>query len=88
MKKFEPITDFVKQLFGGGDKSVNVKVSGGPGGGGGSQVVGPGERLARSIEERTETSRAEVTIRDESGRAEVTSGELGPGVKLAPSGAF
>lgn len=54
----------------------------------GSQVVSPGERVARSIEEHRTTSAAEVTIRDETGRAEVTGGTLGPGLALQPSGAF
>ena len=51
-------------------------------------VVSPQERVARSIEERRETSTAEVTIRDETGRAEVTGGSLGPAVQLIPSGAL
>lgn len=52
------------------------------------QVVSPEERVARNIEEQRNTSTAEVTIRDESGRAEVTGGSLGPGLSLQPSGAF
>lgn len=51
-------------------------------------VVSPQERVARSIEERRETSTAEVTIRDETQRAEVTGGKLGPAVQLLPSGAL
>ena len=54
----------------------------------GSQVVSPQERTARSIEEQRTTSTAEVTIRDETGRSEVTGGKLGPGLSLQPSGAF
>jgi len=49
-------------------------------------VVSPQERTARMIEESRTT--AEVTIRDETNRAEVTRGKLGPGVLLSPSGAF
>ena len=52
------------------------------------QVVSPQERVARSIEEKRSTSTAEVTIKDDTGRAEVTSGSLGSGVKLTPSGSF
>lgn len=52
------------------------------------QMVSPQERTARSIEERRETSTAEVTIRDETGRAEVTQGTLGAGLSLAATGAF
>ena len=73
----------VADFFGFGD---DVQTSGG--GSTGPQVVSPQERVARSIEEQRTTSSAEVTIRDESGRAEVTGGSLGPGLSLQPSGAF
>jgi len=53
-----------------------------------AQVVSPQERVAKSVEERRTTSSAEVTIRDETNRAEVTKGALGGGVTLQPSGAF
>ena len=54
----------------------------------GPQVVSPQERVARTIDEQRTTQTAEVTIRDESGRAEVTVGTLGAGLKLQNSGAF
>lgn len=54
----------------------------------GPQVVSPQERVARTIDEQRTTQTAEVTIRDESGRAEVTGGTLGPGLTLQNSGAF
>lgn len=54
----------------------------------GPQVVSPQDRTAQMIEERRTTSTAEVTIRDETNRAEVTKGKLGAGVMLQPSGAF
>ena len=50
------------------------------------QMVSPESRVARSIEETRNTSTAEVTIKDTTGRAEVTSGTLGRGVKLMASG--
>ncbi len=53
-----------------------------------SQLITPGESAARSIEERQTTTLAEVTIRDETGRAEVTGGQLGAGLTLQKSGAF
>jgi tape measure domain-containing protein len=56
--------------------------------GGRPQIVSPQERVARSIDEQRTTSTAEVTIKDDTGRAEVTSGRLGPGLKLQSSGAF
>jgi len=52
------------------------------------QMVSPQERVARSIEEKRSTSTAEVTIKDDTGRAEVTGGSLGRGVNLTPSGSF
>lgn len=88
---------FIKDAFKGGfgDASSKLAVSLGLGGeesatsgGAAPQVVSPQERVARSIEEQRTTSSAEVTIRDESGRAEVTSGSMGPGLSLQPSGAF
>ena len=52
------------------------------------QIISPQERTARTIEESRTSSSAEVTIRDETGRAEVTGGSMGPGLSLQPSGAF
>lgn len=54
----------------------------------GANVVSPQERVARQIEEQRTTTTAEVTLKDETGRAEVTGGALGNGVALQPSGAF
>jgi tape measure domain-containing protein len=54
----------------------------------GPQVVSPSDRIARSVEEQRTTSTAEVTIKDETGRAEVTRGALAGGVALQPTGAF
>lgn len=53
-----------------------------------AQVISPQERTAQAIEESRTTSTAEVTIRDETNRAEVTKGALGAGVALQPSGVF
>lgn len=53
-----------------------------------AQVVSPQERVARSIEETRSTSTSEVTIKDETGRAEVTSGKLATGIKLQSTGGF
>jgi TP901 family phage tail tape measure protein len=53
-----------------------------------AQMISPGERTAKSIEEKRSTSTSEVTIKDDTGRAEVTKGELGPMVKLQTSGGF
>lgn len=74
----------VAEFFGFGDDAEEQRQQGRTG----PQVVSPGERVARSIEEQRTTSAAEVTIRDETGRAEVTGGRLGPGLALQPSGAF
>ena len=53
-----------------------------------TSVVSPSDRISRSITESRSTSNSEVTIRDETGRAEVTKGALGSGLKLQKSGAF
>ena len=52
----------------------------------GPQIVTPQDRVARSVEESRTTSTAEVTIKDETGRAEVTGGKLGTGLNLQSSG--
>lgn len=55
---------------------------------GATQMVSPQARMARSIEETRSTSSAEVTIRDDTGRAAVTKGSLGPLISLQPTGGF
>lgn len=55
---------------------------------GGAQVVSPQDRIARTIDETTTVHRSEVTLRDETGRAEMTKGRPGYGVVLQPSGGF
>lgn len=56
-------------------------------GAGGPQVVSPQERTARQVSESTSTSRSEVTIRDQTGRAEITrQPRNGPAIRLQPSG--
>lgn len=52
------------------------------------QVVSPQERTARSVEEQRTTSSAEVVIRDDTGRAEVASGNLSSNIQLQQTGAF
>lgn len=52
------------------------------------QMVSPQERVARSVEESRTTSTAEVTLKDETGRAEVTRGRMGGGVTLQRTGGF
>lgn len=49
-------------------------------------MVSPQDRVARSVSEQRTTSAAEVTIRDDTGRAEVTGGKLGPGLSLLRTG--
>ena len=55
---------------------------------GGAQIVSPHDRTARKIEESHSSSKAEITIKDETNRAEVTKGKLGAGILLTPTGAF
>ena len=52
------------------------------------QVVSPQERIARTIEEKLTRNTSEITIKDNTGRAEITRGKPGAGIKLQPSGAF
>jgi len=52
------------------------------------QVQSFEERIARKIVENRESSKAEITIKDETGKAEVTKGSLSDDVSLEPSGAF
>lgn len=56
----------------------------------GPVMVTPQDRVSRSIEERTTNtnSNAEVTIRDGTGRAEVTKGKLNSNIKLQKTGSF
>lgn len=55
-----------------------------------TQMVTPQERTARSISESTETTKAELTIKDETGTAQVTKPPKAKNVsiKLQPSGQF
>ena len=72
----------ISKFFGFGDDDPEKKGGGAPG----SEVVSPQDRIATSIEEKRQTSMSEVTIKDETGRAEVTKGRLGGGLALASSG--
>lgn len=65
----------VKGFFSGG---------GGNAAAAGQKVSSPQQRTARSIEEKRNTS--EVTIKDQTGRAKVTKGSLGQGVRLQHTG--
>jgi TP901 family phage tail tape measure protein len=81
------ITGAASGLFGGGDeeeKTAGGRTAAGP------QVISPQERVAQTIEERRETSTAEVTIKDETGRAEMTGGKRLSGIDLVmlETGAF
>lgn len=57
---------------------------------GGAPLLSPSDGVTKSIEESNFVSRGEVTIKDETGRAEVTTPAGGPGfsLNLQPSGAF
>ena len=70
----------IGSLFAGPDEAVPVAQR--------PQVVSPEERAAGLAQERRSTNTTEVTIRDETNRAEVTRGRLGTGVSLIPSGVF
>lgn len=53
-----------------------------------TQMISPQSRIANSIEEKRQTSTATVTIKDESGRATVTNGNLGNSISLESTGGF
>jgi TP901 family phage tail tape measure protein len=74
--------DKVSGIFGSDDEADQVD------GRTGATMITPQERIARSIEESRTTSTAEVTIKDESGRAAVTGGRLGDGINMVQSGGF
>lgn len=52
------------------------------------QTVSPQAAVSREIQESRTTSATEVTIRDETGRAEITKGASAPGLQLMQSGGF
>ena len=90
---FKKVMGFARKFssffgFGSQDEAEAGEPGGKTAGGEGPQVVTPQERLSRKIEEKRETSTAEVTIRDETGKAAVTAGRLGVGLQLQQSGAF
>lgn len=87
--KVTALWDKIKK-FGGGLLETVVRTVGGsdaPQATNGPQVTTPAEATARLIEKRV-TNSAEVTIRDESGKAQVTQGGNFPGFTFASSGAF
>jgi hypothetical protein len=53
------------------------------------QMISPHERISKTISEKNSTSKAEVTIKDETGRASVTKGSFAKtGLVLQHSGSF
>jgi len=52
------------------------------------QMISPQERIAKTIDEKRSIQKTEVTIKDDTGKAEVTSGKMSNGLQLARSGAF
>lgn len=51
-------------------------------------MLSPQQRTAQAVNETRTTNASEVTIKDETGKAEVTKGSLGKGLVLQKSGAF
>jgi len=68
--------------FGGNDNASSTESKLSP------QIISPQERTAKSIEEKRDISTATVTIKDESGKATVTSGALGSNINMESSGSF
>jgi hypothetical protein len=76
-------------FLGFGDEEGDERRTSEPEGGAlAAAMVSPSERVARSIEERRSVDRSEITIRDDTGRAEVTGAPLGNGLQLMRSGVF
>lgn len=77
----------VKQFFGFEDEQGSQQIDAVAGRG---MMISPQERTARTIEESRTTSTAELTIRDETGRGELSSKKPAPGIalNLAGSGGF
>lgn len=82
--KVEWISDKANALM-----NIGSRVAGFFGGGGSTkvQMVSPQSRNA-AASSSSNTSRAEVTIKDTTGRAAVTKGKLGSGVRLARTGSM
>lgn len=92
MANWDPVKDFFKGI---GDSVSKVTGAVGdfifgdsPDSAPARQVVTPEDRIARTLSETRTTNTTEVTLRDETNRAQVTRGRLGNGVTLQPSGAF
>lgn len=83
---FSSVLGAARGIFGGGEEGGTAAEAGAAG----AQIVSPQDRVAKTIEERRETSTAELTIRDKTGRAELAQKGASPGIgiKLAESGAF
>lgn len=91
MSVIDRITNGITNIINlGGSIAGKVKGFLGFGGGGaesaGTRVASPQQRTANAISETKTTS--EVTIMDRTGRAKVTRGPLGSGVRLQQSGGF
>jgi hypothetical protein len=84
--KIRAVINFIKRIahpFSGGAKpSPQQQPQAQP------QIVSPFARTAAAISERNLTQKSEVTIKDDTGRAQVTKGKLGNGLSLIPSGVF
>jgi hypothetical protein len=84
---FQPVLDTVREVLGLSEEAPGIAAGGG---GAAPRVVSPQDRTVASLEERrmTTTNRTEVTLRDETGRAQVTRGQTGSGFNLQPTGSF
>lgn len=87
---FKPAVEWIMSVLGMSDEAEERAGRRADFGGGRSQMVSPQQRTVTSLEERqlTTTNRSEVTIKDSTGRAEVTKGKLGSGMNLQPTGTF
>jgi len=99
-----PVIDPIVSFFGGAsegagsvfdsitgakDRLIN-EAFGEPGGGGGRQMVSPGERVARSVEDKrsTKTTTNRLVIEDKSGGARAAEPWESDSISFAPTGSF
>lgn len=81
--------DFKVSAFGLKEESINAMI-GEKNNDNRPQIISPQDKVVKSLSENntTQTNKAEITIKDETGRAKVTKGEMGDGLKMQSSGGF
>ena len=84
-ESFEKFGKGIAGIFTPGGSAEGAETTAGSVGAG---VASPQERIAKTIQESRTTTQSEITIRDETGRAQNTGGDLPAGVQVMSTGAF